>query len=248
MLDLSVLADSAMEHYRGSFKNPAMALPIAASSVAIGFDASGAAGSGLRAASHASSVAIGLTGFLFHAWNLKQHPGGLTAQNLFYAAPIGAPGALVLAGALGAAADALGGKGQLGPIDLRSGRVLAGTVAFGLIGTVAEAGMLHLRGAYQNRAMYLPVILPPLAAASLARDAARGRPSGVSTALLGATATLGLAGVLFHSYGIARNMGGWRNWRQNLLAGPPLPAPPSFTGLAVAGFAALTLMRSRQNG
>ena len=37
-------------------------------------------------------------------------------------------------------------------------------------------------------------------------------------------------------------MGGWRNWRQNLLNGPPLPAPPSFTGLALAGLAALGLM------
>ena len=43
-------------------------------------------------------------------------------------------------------------------------------------------------------------------------------------------------------YGVARNMGGWRNWRQNVLNGPPLPAPPSFTGLALAGLAALGLM------
>jgi hypothetical protein len=51
----------------------------------------------------------------------------------------------------------------------------------------------------------------------------------------------GLAGVGFHAYGIHRNMGGWRNWRQNILNGPPLPAPPSFTGLALAGLAALGL-------
>jgi hypothetical protein len=38
-------------------------------------------------------------------------------------------------------------------------------------------------------------------------------------------------------------MGGWRNWRQNVLNGPPLPAPPSFTGLALAGLAALKLLR-----
>ena len=34
----------------------------------------------------------------------------------------------------------------------------------------------------------------------------------------------------FHAYGVHRNMGGWRNWSQNLLNGPPLPAPPTFTG------------------
>ncbi len=37
-------------------------------------------------------------------------------------------------------------------------------------------------------------------------------------------------------------MGGWRNWSQNVLNGPPLPAPPSFTGLALTGLAALSLI------
>jgi hypothetical protein len=37
-------------------------------------------------------------------------------------------------------------------------------------------------------------------------------------------------------------MGGWRNWRQNLVDGPPIPAPPSFTGLALAGLAVLDLL------
>jgi hypothetical protein len=37
-------------------------------------------------------------------------------------------------------------------------------------------------------------------------------------------------------------MGGWRNWRQNVLSGPPLPAPPAFAGLSVAGLAALRLI------
>jgi hypothetical protein len=37
-------------------------------------------------------------------------------------------------------------------------------------------------------------------------------------------------------------MGGWRNWRQNVLVGPPLPAPPAFTALAIAGLASLDLL------
>ena len=56
------------------------------------------------------------------------------------------------------------------------------------------------------------------------------------------TMLLGFAGVGFHAYGVSRNMGGWRNWSQNVLNGPPLPAPPSFTGLALAGLAALGLL------
>ena len=58
-----------------------------------------------------------------------------------------------------------------------------------------------------------------------------------------ATAAMGVAGVVFHAYGVSRGMGGWRNWRQNAFAGPPLPAPPSFTGLALAGLAALALLK-----
>lgn len=56
------------------------------------------------------------------------------------------------------------------------------------------------------------------------------------------TAAMGLIGAGFHVYGVSRNMGGWRNWRQNILNGPPIPAPPSFTGLALAGLAALDLL------
>jgi hypothetical protein len=37
-------------------------------------------------------------------------------------------------------------------------------------------------------------------------------------------------------------MGGWRNWSQNLVDGPPLPAPPAFTGIALAGLGLLPLL------
>jgi hypothetical protein len=66
--------------------------------------------------------------------------------------------------------------------------------------------------------------------------------------LLGATAALGLGGAGLHAYGISRRMGGWANWSQNLLAGPPLPAPPAFTGLALAGLAALRHITGRRDG
>ncbi len=60
---------------------------------------------------------------------------------------------------------------------------------------------------------------------------------------LRATTLMGLAGVAFHAYRVSRSLGGWRNWRQNAFNGPPLPAPPSFTGLAMAGLAALGLLQ-----
>jgi hypothetical protein len=93
--------------------------------------------------------------------------------------------------------------------------------------------------------MLLPVTFPP-AAAALLTAAALGRaerPRRLTRWWLRVTGLVGIAGVGFHAVGVARNMGGWRNWRQNLQTGPPLPAPPAFLGLALAGLAALGLLR-----
>ena len=253
LISLSVLADSAVEHYRGSFRNRAMVLPLAASAAELvvtgwrGVSPSRASRRG--SASHGAAAAIGLIGLGFHLVNVGKRVGGVSWNNLFYGAPIGAPAALTLAGALGAAAEALGrGRGSLGPIPLRSGRAIGALTSAGLVGTAAEAGLLHFRGAYHNPFMWAPVTLPPLTAAALARDSIRGEPGRGTAALLTLTVLLGFVGSAFHAYGVSRNMGGWVNWRQNLVVGPPVPAPPSFTGLALAGLGALALMRRRSSG
>jgi hypothetical protein len=113
------------------------------------------------------------------------------------------------------------------------------------LGTTGEAGLLHFRGAYHDPFMVLPVTLPPVGAILLAR-AAKGGPGQkypLARGWMRILACMGFAGAGFHAYGVSRNMGGWRNWSQNLLNGPPIPAPPSFTGLALAGLAALSLMK-----
>jgi hypothetical protein len=71
-----------------------------------------------------------------------------------------------------------------------------------------------------------------------------GRNRTLSRWCLRLTAAMGVVGVAFHAFGVHRNMGGWKNWRQNVLNGPPLPAPPSFIGLALAGLAALALLEA----
>jgi hypothetical protein len=243
LLQAAVLLDSGLEHYRGGFRNPAMWLPLVASSAGIGVDGArlltGPLGrpSVVGSAVQAGGAAVGLAGLAFHVFNIGKRPGGLSFGNLFHSAPIGAPAALILAGTIGAAAD----RTKAG----RAGysRALVGVSALGIAGTVAEAALLHFRGAYQSRAMWLPVALPPLSAALLVRDAIVGVARPSTALMLAVTAATGLAGVAFHARGIARRMGGWRNWRQNLLAGPPLPAPPAFTGLAIAGLGALLMMR-----
>ena len=248
-LAFSVFADSGLEHYRGSFANPTMVLPIG--SAVLGLTMNGrrsakpeSSGSEGPTISHVGSAAIGVIGLGFHAYNILKRPGGASFNNLFYGAPAGAPATLILSGMLGGIADRMAkGEETIATLGLRSGRMVAGVVSIGILGSVAEAGLLHFRGAYHDPFMWLPVTLPPLAALSLARDVVSDEAHSITTGLLAATAALGVIGVGFHAYGVARNMGGFRNWRQNILAGPPLPAPPAFTGLAIAGLGALLLMK-----
>ena len=181
-------------------------------------------------------------------YNVLSKPGGLTWQNLFYSAPLGAPAALSLSGAMGFLAERVRDtQPGVSPMiaGIAAGRVVGVATSVGLLGTMGEAGLLHFRGNYQNPFMYAPVSLPPVAAAALGlatlgRTGQRGRLPRV---LLRLTAAMGYAGTVFHLRGVARQMGGWRNWSQNILNGPPVPAPPSFTGLAMAGLAALALLK-----
>ena len=258
LLAFSVLADSAVEHYRGSFHNRAMYAPLITAALTFGGSLFGlgdrrAARHPLRDTIYGGAAATGLAGLGFHAYNILKRPGSLSWLNLFYAAPIGAPMALALAGLLGRGAEQVRGTPHRQRPSVRglpAGRALAALSAAGLAGTAGEAGLLHFRGAFQDPFMVAPITVPPVAATLLATAALfPGRLiSHLARWWLRLTALLGFAGVGFHAYGISRNMGGWRNWSQNVLNGPPLPAPPSFTGLALAGLAALSLIQGEHHG
>jgi hypothetical protein len=243
ILCVSVALDSAIEHYRGSFKNPAMF--VGPTMALLGAGAAGyiafrpeQAGARVPKIVFAAVGLAGLAGLGFHSYNILKRPGELSALNLFYAAPVGAPAALTLAGLYGLIASQ--------KLDSRLAKRTAGLIAFSLLGTVAEAGLLHFRGAFQNPAMYAPVTIPPMAAVSIGAAALSPRAAVIAEPLLKATAVLGIAGPLFHAYGIHRNMGGWRNWSQMILQGPPLPAPPAFLGIAVAGLGILPALEGEQ--
>lgn len=253
ILGASVLMDSAVEHYRGSFKNTAMVMPLISSALNIasslhGMSASESDSHKGRTLAYLGAIGVGALGTGFHVYNVSNRVGGFRWENFFYGAPLGAPAALALSGMAGLAADRLAGNakrhGKATLFGLPAGRVLAAFTSLGLLGTVGEAGLLHFRGNFQNPAMYLPVTLPPIAAAVMAEAALRPshRKRRLARLWLGITSALGFAGVGFHCYGVSRAMGGWKNWRQNVVDGPPIPAPPSFAGLALGGIAALTLI------
>lgn len=251
-LAFSVLADSTVEHYRGSFFNRVMYMPLAVSALALAASAHGVADE--RPAAHffrdfvySAAAATGMVGTGFHVHNVMSRPGGLSWNNLLYGAPLGAPTAILLSGLLGFMAERVRTAKPGSPVTflgIPAGRLMAAITAAGLLGTAGEAGLLHFRGAYHNPFMFVPVIVPPAAAVVMAEIAVGPsvRHREFSRWWLRLTAAIGIAGVAFHAYGVHRNMGGWRNWRQNLFNGPPLSAPPSFTGLALAGLAALTLL------
>ena len=105
-LAASVLADSSIEHYRGSFKNEAMFTPLIVSALTLGTSMHGT--SDMRPAAHRArdtayllAAATGLIGTGFHIYNVGKKVGGFSWQNFFYAAPIGAPMAILLSGLLG---------------------------------------------------------------------------------------------------------------------------------------------------
>ena len=259
LLSLSVLADSAVEHYRGSFENKAMYTPLAVAALSLAASSFGATdrrdkAHPVRDAIYALAGATGMVGTGFHLYNIGKRTGGFSWLNLFYSAPVGAPAALSLAGLLGFASERVRGTSPgLTPrlLGIPAGRAVAALTGAGLAGTVGEVGLLHYRGAFQNPFMFLPVTLPPIAAALIGTSGAwPAPPRALRTATrwwLRLTALLGVAGVGFHIHGVSRAMGGWRNWSQNLLNGPPIPAPPSFTGLAIAGLAALDLLEGRHD-
>jgi len=249
ILCVSVALDSAIEHYRGEFKDKAMFVGPTMALLGLGA-ATYVAFRPERANDTLPKIALftvgatGLVGLGFHTYNILKRPGELDALNLFYGAPMGAPAALTLAGLYGViAGEVLSGRSY---VKTRLPRHTAGLIAFSLMGTIAEAGLLHFRGSFQDPAMYLPVTIPPLAALSIGAAALSPRATAVAEPLLKATALLGIAGPIFHAYGIHRNMGGWRNWSQMILQGPPLPAPPAFLGIAAAGLGIIPLLKEEQ--
>ena len=235
-----VLADSAVEHYRGGFHNQVMFAAPLLSSMALATSLRARRNSSATPA-HLLALVGGTIGTAFHIFNVVKREGRMSWINLFYGAPIAAPLGLTFSGLFGLAADRV----RHGHPDMLFGRLLAAAAAIGLAGTAAEAGLLHFRGAFHNKLMYVPVTIPPAAALFLAGDALRARSSRPARALLRTAVFVGVAGSALHTLAVNREMGGWKNWSQNIHAAPPIPAPPAFTAMALAGLAALELIDGR---
>lgn len=256
LIATSTLLDSAIEHYRGTFHNKAMFTPLVASALTLAVSLHGTGdrrkvAHEVRDPIYAAAALTGLAGTGFHIYNIAKRPGGFSWQNLFYGSPLGAPAAVALSGLLGYYSERLRDSHSTHPrvFGFRAGRAIAALASIGMVATAAEAALLHFRGAYHDPFMFVPVTVPPVAAVLLAETAFSHprQPRRFTGWWLRLTALVGFIGSAFHAWGVHRNMGGWHDWRQNVLNGPPIPAPPSFTGLALAGLAALDLLRKHPN-
>ena len=104
-----------------------------------------------------------------------------------------------------------------------------------------EIAILHYRGAFQNRFMWVPVLGLPAGmasgvASSLKKDELRSRDLFRPFAWL--MTLIGTLGTLFHLRGIARQMGGFYNWKYNIATGPSILAPAQVALFGLLGVVA----------
>lgn len=101
-------------------------------------------------------------------------------------------------------------------------------VAAGVPPLWSEIALLHFRGSFQNKFMWIPVVYLPveMAGGILASSVDQPITQRLFRALSWGTAVVGGLGTFFHLLGARRQMGGLYNWRYNLMTGPPAMAPP----------------------
>ncbi len=246
-----LLSDAWAGHYRRDFAHLVQYAPFPVGCLLILFALAAtiapralAPSLALQAASWLAIVA-GLGGFGFHHYyGMLRKPGGYRRwlDSLMYGAPPLAPLALALMGALALTAR----RGELGLTEIagiRLGTALLMMTVVGLCGAIAQAAILHFRGAFNNPLMYAPLTVPLLAVlAGIWMLVAPSSPARLTTiGLLWLTFLTGFVGLGMHLRGFDRQMAGLYVPLFNWLQGPPAFAPALFAGLAALGLVVMTL-------
>jgi hypothetical protein len=250
-LSLLVVAEAWLGHYRSGFPLRAQYVPLTiggllavAAIVAAAAPVTTWTNVALGVAG-ATAVITGLVGIGYHHWfGIVKKAGGYRwlLHYLMYGAPQLAPLALSVIGAL-AIVVAYGLAGREAILGASVWRILLAIVSVGIAGAIAQAWILHYRGAFNTPLMYAPFVIPPVAVLSgawmsVAPAAIAETASRVSLWL---TFLTGFVGLGMHLRGFDRQMGGLHVFLFNLLQGPPPLAPAVFSGLAAVGLASLEL-------
>lgn len=250
-MTILLLADAWAGHYRRDFAHRVQYIPFPIGGLLVIFALAaviaphaGAIGIGLRAVGWLS-IAAGFAGFGFHHYyGLARKPGGYRRwlDSVMYGAPPLAPLGLTVVGALALLAR----RGQLGAADidgmpLRTALLILTVI--GLLSAIAQAAILHFRGAFNNRLMYAPLTVPVLAVfAGIWVIMAPSAPARATLIVLfWLTLLTGFVGLGMHLRGLDRQMGGLYVPLFNWLQGPPAFFPALFAGLAALGLVATAL-------
>ena len=248
-----LMPDAFVGHYRSGFTLRAQYVPFVTGTLlvlsAIAAAVAPHAPVVTRIAVIAGSLALvsGVVGAGYHHWyGIATKPGGYhwLLHHLMHHAPPLAPLALSTAGAL----EILAVLGLSGTAEIwgTSIRVLALTVVgISLVGAAMQAGLLHYRGAYNNAAMYFPVVVLPLAAAAIFWNAGASHSATVhmiASSLLWIAFAGGFFGAGMHLRGMDRQMGGLYMGVAAILDAPPAGAPLLIAALSASGLIAMELL------
>jgi hypothetical protein len=252
LLTLLAMVEAWIGHYRSGFPLRAQYTPLAsggllvvAAFAAVSTPGTAWAQAALRAAGWLA-VVMGFVGVGYHHYyGITEKAGSYKwlLHYLMYGAPQLAPLALSAAGALAVvAAHGAAGRTAILGVELRS--ALLGIVAVALIGAIAQAGILHYRGAFNNPLMYAPLTVPVLAAVTSGWMSAvpAAVPHVLGRTLFVLTFLIGFVGLGMHLRGLDRQMGGLHVFLFNLLQGPPPLAPVTFAGFAAIGLVATEML------
>ena len=133
--------------------------------------------------------------------------------------------------------------------NARRGRLqktLSATAAASAVPLAFEVYIEHYRGSFGDRWEWAPLVCtPPMVAAGVAgvfseRAARTALPAAASLYALN-----GIVGSVLHARGVQRKPGGFREPGYNLVMGPPLLAPGSFTLVGAIGMLAALVGRER---
>lgn len=217
-------------------------------------------------------LADGVIGFLYHIRGIRRMPGGfsLGRYNIVMGPPVFAPLLMctvgvtgILTGFLRRERAALPPERRLrtarrkrmrhraAPPSLRE-RISEGRFQQLMAFTTAALGVLaggeayfeHLRGSFNQKVMWTPVLVtPPLVAAAIGA----ARSERIARQLLPAASLAcfadGALGFVLHLRGIRRMPGGVHNLGFNLAMGPPVFAPLLFCSVGLLGLVAALLRR-----
>jgi len=133
--------------------------------------------------------------------------------------------------------------------NARSGRLqrtMSATAAASALPLAFEVYLEHYKGSFGDKWEWMPLwCTPPIVAAGVAGYFSERAARTALPAASALYALNGIVGTVLHGRGVQRKPGGFSEPTYNLVMGPPLLAPGSFTLIGGIGMLAAVMRRER---